>query len=281
MKHLLTWLGKHPLIALLLALATYFSIVTFHDEITQVAIRVRNAVGRDHYNAYLAWFFIALMLAVLAWMAWHIGRSRRIWLNTSLVVVMAGLMIAAFNYLMVYNIEAIHFVEYFLVAFLLLPVARSYGGTVFWVTLLGVLDELFQYFFLVPEFGYFDFNDNVLNLLGAGTAAVTVFIVNNGVIKMKYLRWYRSPAVITGLVMLASFILLMVTGLMTADPMPGGDNLFSLNREAMPDEFWKEAYPGRSFHILRPWEGMALIYVLFAGFFMLDWLVIRVSNPEF
>lgn len=272
MKRLLTWLGKHPLIAFLLTAVTYLCIVTFHDEITQVAIRVRNAVGRDQYNAYLAWFFIALLLAVLAWMAWHIGRSRRIWLNTGLVAIMAGLMVFSFNFLMTYNIEAIHFVEYFLVAFLLLPVIRSYGGTVFWVTLLGVLDELFQYFFLVPEFGYFDFNDNVFNLLGAGTAAVTVFIVNDGIIAMKELRWYRSPALITGLLFLAAFMLLMATWLMTADPTPDGAGLFSLNREAMPDEFWKEAYQGRLFHILRPWEGMAVMYLLFAGFFMLDWL---------
>jgi hypothetical protein len=272
MKKALKWLGKHKAIALLLAIITYFSIVTFHDEVTQVAIKLRNVIGRDLYNAYLAYFFIALLLGVLAWLAWHIGRGRRIWLNSSLVAITAGLLLFAFNFLMTYSIEAIHFVEYFLVALLLLPVLRSYGETVFWVTILGAIDELFQYFFLVPEFEYFDFNDIVLNLLGAGTAAIAVFAAAGGAVEIKQRRWYRSPAVVTGAGLLLLFIILLISGKMTANPTGVSDsgNWFSLNREAMPDAFWKEAYPGRRFHILRPWEGLAMMYLLFAGGFLLD-----------
>jgi hypothetical protein len=278
MKKILTWLGKHKAIALLLAVITYFSIVTFHDEVTQIAINMRNAIGRDMYNAYLTYFFVALLLAVLALLAWHIGRSRRIMMNSILAFVIAGLLVFAFNFLMVYSIEAIHFVEYFLVALILLPVLKSYGETVFWVTILGILDELFQYFFLVPEFEYFDFNDNILNLLGAGTAAVSVFILGGGAVEIIPRRWYRSPAVITGIGLLALFFVLLLSGKMTINPtgIADGGNWFSLNRAVMPDEFWKVAYPGRRFHILRPLEGLTMMYLLFAGGFLLDrWMLKR------
>jgi hypothetical protein len=59
---------------------------------------------------------------------------------------------------------------------------------------------------------------------------------------------------------------------MTIDPtsIQDGPNWFSLNRGVMPEGFWTEAYPGRRCHILRPWEGIALLYLLFAAFFFLD-----------
>lgn len=276
MKHLLAWLGKHKAIALLMAVITYLCIVTFHDEVTQLAIKFRNAVGRDLYNAYLADFFVVLLLVMLALLAWHIARSRRIWLNSILVVIIAGLMVFSFRFLMTYSIEAIHFVEYMIVAILLFPVLRSYGETVFWVMILGILDELFQYFFLVPEFEYFDFNDNFLNLLGVATGAIAVFVLAGEAIEIKKRLWFRSPAVITGLILLVFFSIMLMTGKMTLNPTTDGSNWFSLNRKAVPDGFWKEAYPGRSFHILRPAEGLLLYYLVFAGFFLLDrWSIKR------
>jgi hypothetical protein len=275
MKSILKWLGKNRTIAMLTAIMVYFSIVTFHDEITQLAIKARNAIGRDQYNDYLGYFFLILLLLFLAWFVWNIYKSERKLLNVILVVTITGVMIFSFRFLMVYNIEAIHFVEYAIVAIILLPVFKSYGETVFWVTLLGVVDELFQYFFLVPEFEYFDFNDNVLNLVGAGAGIILVHSLGGNAVVIKKITWYRSPAVITGLTILVLFFLLLLTGKMTINPtgIPGSENWFSLNREIMPEgEFWKEAYPGRRFHILRPWEGMAVMYLLFAGFFYLDYI---------
>ena len=270
MKRLLIWLGRNKLIAILLAIITYFSIVTFHDEITQLAIKIRNAFGRDEYNAFLGYGFLVLLLLVIALFAWHIYRGKQKMLNIFLAVMITVMMLFSFRFLMVYNIEAIHFVEYGILAIILLPVFRSYGETVFWVTLLGIVDELFQYFFLVPEFEYFDFNDNVLNLLGAGLGVILIHALAGQTLAMKKLIWYRSPAILTGIGLLLLFLILQFTGKMTINPTAGSENWFSLNRETMPDEFWKEAYPGRRFHILKPFEGIAVIYLLFIWFFFLD-----------
>jgi hypothetical protein len=182
------------------------------------------------------------------------------------------MMVFSFRFLMVYSIEAIHFVEYLLVALILLPVLRSYGETVFWVTILGILDELFQYRFLTPTFEYFDFNDITLNLIGAGAGAVMVFVISDHVIEIRRIKWHKSPAILTGLGLLIIFFMLLMSGKMTINPLdtPGSENWFSLNRKSMPAEFWKEAYPGRVFHILRPFEGITLIILFMVGFFMLD-----------
>jgi len=187
---------------------------------------------------------------------------------------MAALTVSSFRLLMVYNIEAIHFVEYMLLAMILLPVLKSYGETVFWVTILGVLDELFQYKFLTPDFGYFDFNDCFLNLVGAGAGVLFIFISAGDSIETRQRKkWFLSPAIITGAGLLAVLIFLFLSSKMTINPTEtfGIDSWFSLNREAMPDEFWTEAYPGRKFHIFRPCEGIFLLYLLCAGFFLFDY----------
>ncbi len=282
MKRILKWLGRNKTIAVLIAIVVYFSIVTFHDEITQIAIKMRNAIGRDLYNSYLAYFFLILLVIVTGWFARNIYKSENKLQNTLLVVAITGLMLFSFRFLMVYNIEAIHFVEYMIVAVILLPVFRSYGATVFWVTLLGVLDELFQYIYLVPEFEYFDFNDNVLNLLGAGAGAIMVFTMGNDAVGIKSYKWYRSPAILTAAGLLVIFAGLYLSGKMTIDPtgIQDGSNWFSLNRGTMPEGFWTEAYPGRRFHILKPWEGIAVIYLLFGMFFYLDKIRENPSHPR-
>lgn len=272
MKNILTWLGNHKLIAVLLAIVTYFSIVTFHDEITQIAIKVRNAFGREQYNSFLGYFFLLILALFVGYLVRIIARNERKMASGILLLSVSLLMLISFRYLMTYNIEAIHFVEYALVAIILMPVLRSYGETVFWVTILGLIDELFQYFFLVPEFEYFDFNDNILNLLGAGAGVIFVFIAGGNAVEIRKYKWYRSPALVTAASLLVLFLVLYISGKMTFNPtgIEDGANWFSLNRKPMPEGFWKEAYAGRNFHIMRPLEGIAAMYAVFAGFFKLD-----------
>jgi len=272
MVKIIQWLGRNRLIAVLLGIAVYFSIVTFHDEITTVAIRMRNEFGRENYNEFLAYGFLVIFLIFIFIVFYRSFRSPQKYLNLVLSALIAVLLVLSFRYLMVYNIEAIHFVEYMLVAMLLFPVLRSYGETVFWVTILGILDEIFQYLFLTPNFEYFDFNDITLNLLGAGAGVVMVFILLKNSFEIRRIKWNRSPAILTGSGLLIIFFILLLSGKMTINPSdaPGSENWFSLNRAIMPDEFWTEAYPGRRFHILRPIEGIILMFVLFAFFYTLD-----------
>jgi hypothetical protein len=273
MISILKWLRVNKAINLMIGIIVYFSIVTFHDEITDLAIKLRNAVGRDNYNAYLAYFFIVILLVFVAYISFNIYKSKRITLNICLVAGISILMILAFRILMTYSIEAIHFVEYALLAIILFPLFRSYGETVFWVVILGMFDELFQYFFLVTNFDYFDFNDNVLNLLGTGAGAIIVFIFNEDIIPVKKIKWFRSPAILTGIGIMILFIALYLTGKMTFNPsgLADGASWFSLNRHVVNYVTWEEAYPGRFFHNLNPWEGLAVIYAGFAGFFGLDY----------
>ncbi len=274
MKSILGWLGKNKTITVLLAIVVYFCIVTFHDEVTQVAINLRNAIGMEKYNAWLAIGFALIFVLFLAFLARSIYRSSRRILSILLTAGISILIIISFRLLMTYNIEAIHFVEYMLVAIILYPALRSFGETVFWTTMLGILDEIFQYLFLTPQFEYFDFNDCVLNMLGAGAGMVLIFISAPGLFGRVDLRPWKSPAMFTGILLLIFFIIFIVTGKITVDPTGTAEagNWFSLNRKTMPDEFWREAYKGRRLHIMGPAEGIIVFYLTFAAFFLLDYL---------
>jgi len=272
MKKIISWLGQNKVIATMAGLALYLGIVTFHDEITVVAIKWRNSAGLQNYNAWLARIFLAIFIMALLLFTYHILKGKQKMLKTIMVVIMAVLTLLSFRYLMTYNIEAIHFVEYMLVAMIMLPVFRSYGETVFWVTIAGILDETYQYLVLTPNFDYFDFNDIILNLVGATTGVILVFVAAGSVIEIKRRRILISPGLITAITLLAVFIILALSGKLAFDPTEtsGMGAWFSLNREIMPDAFWIEAYAGRKFHVLSAWEGISLLYFFFTVFYLLD-----------
>jgi glycopeptide antibiotics resistance protein len=273
MKRMIKWLGENRMITLLMAGVLYVCIVLLHDEVTTVMIKLRNALGRDAYNSYVAWVFLVILLAFVAHLAYYIGRESRKKLYYTLAAGVSILMVISFKMIMVYSIEAIHFLEYCMLAMLLLPVLKSYGDTVFVVAILGTLDELFQYRFLTPDFEYFDFNDCFLNLVGAGAGAVLIFTTAGDAVRVKQRKWYRSAGILAAAGLLVLFLLLRLTGKITISPA-GADatNWFSINRKEVDGDFWKEAYPGRYFHLLRPYEGIVFMYFCFIAFFLLDYL---------
>ncbi|MCU0371258.1 MAG: VanZ family protein [Bacteroidales bacterium] len=270
MNKIIQWLGKNKVLAVLAGFALYLFIVAFHDEVTDLVIKMRNAIGTDTFNKFLAYIFLVILIIVLLILFYQSLKDGQKLLKISLSVIATSMMVISFRLLMVYNIEAIHFIEYMLVAMIFFPVIRNYGETVFWVTILGMLDELFQYRFLTPDFGYFDFNDVTLNLLGAGTGMVIIFTAGARGLELRRIKWYRSPAFLTGTGLLAIFIILVMLQKISMNPVDTAGTWYSINRESLPDEFWTEAYPGRRFHILRPTEGIILMIMLLTGFSILD-----------
>ena len=77
MLRIIQWLGKNKLIAVLLGTALYLSIVTFHDEVTEMAISLRNALGRDQYNTVLAYGFLVLLVLIIALLIYQSFKGRQ------------------------------------------------------------------------------------------------------------------------------------------------------------------------------------------------------------
>jgi len=96
--------------------------------------------------------------------------------------------VLAANFLLVSTSnEYIHYPQYAFLAILLqgafstqrhqFPITRIF----FWAVLLGIADEAFQYFYICPSYGdYLDFNDFVLNELGAIGGIIIAALMGSG-----------------------------------------------------------------------------------------------------
>jgi VanZ family protein len=83
--------------------------------------------------------------------------------------------------LVVFNVENIHFPQYAVLTLTIFALFKHFGATVFWVTLSGVFDEGYQYFVLYRNNNivYLDFNDIVLNLIGAGIGVALIYTLSD------------------------------------------------------------------------------------------------------
>lgn len=274
MEKLVSWLGKNRLTSFLLASAFYLAVVVFHDEITVLAIRMRRNMGVEGYNLVFAIISAALLVLFLAYTFNQLRkknykRQKLFFLGVTILLILLFYLFA-----LVYNIEAVHFGQYLVLAILLFPLIKSYGETVFWVTILGVLDELYQYTILVPFFKYFDFNDIILNLLGAGLGIVLIFISTEYPVKGK-LSW-KTPSVVFTFVVASVLLILYFTGefrLYPPDVAWKDAPWIVLNRDEIPPGFWTRAYEGRYYHVTRPGEGLIIMYVLFFFYYLVDYFM--------
>lgn len=103
-------------------------------------------------------------------------------------VFLASAVLLAFRYLITAPIEIIHFPQYAILSILLARVfdkdkKKFMLGTIFFcVTMMGVLDEINQYFYLTRQYTeYLDWNDFTLNEIGAAIGLLTYYgFLNNG-----------------------------------------------------------------------------------------------------
>ena len=181
--------------------------------------------------------FAAAGVVLWGWL-WRAPHDRRTSIRRSLLVVTVvlgyGLGMLAVN-----GIEAIHLPQYMLLALML--TAAGLGLESAWLVgaLLGALDEMWQWQFLRrarPE--YFDWNDVVLNAIGAAL----------GVLVARRLRWCRADGLLPGgigvALLVVALTLSLLGGPMTAEP------------------FYRFSPAGRRFHLATALEAVVLVAVL-------------------
>ena len=147
------------------------------------------------------------------------------------------------------NIEMIHLIQYALMAYILGFVVKDHHVILIWSTLLGAIDEGYQYLILAPETSlYFDFNDVLINILGTGYGLI-------------YLQTRQKHQPNRFLIRITWAILLFFGAAITFYYFNGGwcvqNPSCAIVLLKKPIEgFWQEVPPGLSFHQMPPLEGI-------------------------
>jgi VanZ family protein len=187
----------------------------------------------------------------------------------ALAWLVAALLLAAADALLIStNVERVHYPQYALLALLLRWAWRDDLFVLVCCTLGGVLDELLQYVLMPHYTRYLDFNDFVLNLLGAALGLLLFPLLFGE-------RGRPVPAAARrGLLGGAAAVLLLAAaawagGLLVAFAPPRGDAcpvfamVDGLPRMTLsfvrPEGFWSRTGFGRAYHILTPVQGLLVL----------------------
>jgi hypothetical protein len=244
----------------------------FHDWAQQPFYWGVAAIGHTSWNILMT----AILVVVLAGVAFWFYRSLRSHPAQKKLTIYWGLclflLLLCFSVLIPYKSEIIHFPQYGILAVLLYPITRRYMPTLIVGTLLGVIDEMYQFFVLFTDrLNYLDFNDMLLNLVGVIFGLMLVFTLNPGNAGSKDIRsiWKRvgsvifSPPYLTALAVVATGALLYSMGVFGYFNDSGA--LIPLYRNPASNfdhNFWLTTDFGVAWHLVTPRHGIPLLLLL-------------------
>lgn len=271
--------------ALTLWLANVFLHLEFSFWITSnIATGFGEIQLRDYFEhaAIIAIFFIVVNLWRKAKQGVNVGLTLTAWCGWLLFVVCSML------WLLTTQIEAIHFFQYALITWCfckaLDPKKADWPllSICLFVCLLGIVDELNQYFYLAAVHGFYvDFNDFVLNQLGVLGGLLFYYGFS---LPLKYDHneavWIRTPQIslmlLAGLGYTALMLLLLIgysIGVISFEPIeevpPGGiltlngSSILYLQRLPGLLGSWQPSFSDSLYYVLSPLEGSVAVMIGF------------------
>lgn len=273
MNALILWLNKRKVIALVTSLLYFAATVLLHEKVSKISVWLQKSLTLKLYNTLITIFSISVAIFFSIYPLLKFKKAEREVLKVFYLFFAFLLAVVSYNTLIASNIEAIHFPQY---AFLTLPVfalTMSFSETLLSVSLLGALDEAYQYF-IFKNWTYFDFNDILLNVIGGCLGVAFLFIVLN---KETFLSrqdprgLMKSPAFVTTAGLLMAALVLSAVGLLQVYPPHDGSKAFILlSKKPPPESFWISFKWGKRYHILSPMEGIALYGALIGCYTFMD-----------
>ncbi len=258
MRPFIFFLTKNPQLNRILLLGYFLLVVLPHEFIGVHISKLFKDYSRTFYNNTISILFLFGSMLVLVALTKQLIKLNKKVGPIIYLVINFGLMAASFYYLIIVNIECIHFIQYGLFALLAFPIFRHFLDIILMGLMAATLDEAYQYFYLSPQrTNYFDFNDLVLDLIGLGMGIIILYIYN-----------YRSKkkGIIRLTTILFSIFCILIGGLFVFDflwinPTESSVDLWTIIR--IPEEgFWTFLNFDVVYHVLKPWEGLIILSLL-------------------
>lgn len=249
----------------------YFGLVVVsHEWVSTVYSQVVRHFGRSKMESTLSGASWVLGVLVGSWCLFMFKQRDKEAIRLLLLWgAVLSLMVVADGLLIVTNIERIHYPQYALLAILLRMALSDDFLVIVLATLAGMLDEFVQFVWNPQYTKYLDFNDFVLNALGA-VAGVLLFRTlwtkdrqaTESLPKVRGWTYGVTGAVLlmTGLAVWAGRIMPYRAGEEGFEVLTqvGGKLTFVLSFVTHPNS-WTVSEYGRSYHVLSGLEGLVVL----------------------
>lgn len=239
-----TWLAATAVV--------FLADVFLHLPVTDFCEWLATRYGFAEYDSAVRAGFLLLGACTFATI-WFWPSGHRLLVGLTMTF-LAALMLLAHRLIVVNAIESVHYPQYALIVLLLAPALGNLEIAWISATILGGIDEAYQARFLprgAPD--YFDWNDVVLNAIGAGVGVVIVVtftkLARRPMRDSAGLRWAIAAAAV-------------VIALVLAPPVWS--------------PFFETTPGGRLFHRLTASEAMVVLTVIYA----VVMTVRRISRPR-
>lgn len=241
-----------------------------HEQVSLWYVAVFNIFGRAAMESGLHVTSL-VAAAVTAVFLWRI--RRRIRMDAATLGLWAALLaglVAADIYLVSTNVERVHYPQYAILALLWLPAVGSPFLALLLASICGVADEFLQYVLMPHYTKYLDFNDFILNVLGAalGLALARTLCLRPAVPRAVHRRFQGFT---WGIVLTAALLIgwTAATGRLAEYRPPAkvdGKPVYEIVQEQggrrqfvlalyRANGFWSGTDYGRRYHILTPLPG--------------------------
>lgn len=245
----------------------YYLLASFgHDFVTKVYIKIFNQFGRQKMEIGL--LVVSLILAFsIAFLAYKRLQNKHHLINKKNALIAVGSLVFCHQVLIVTNVEMIHFFQYMILGFLLCLLLKDLKVVLYLSLLAGIIDEFFQ-FVLYPQFTkYLDFNDFILDLVGAyvGILLFSLFSTNRfhlkTQVKIEYVYWSLvSFFVIFFILCQMNYIVLyLAVSEINSVFVTTGDSTAFVLSFYRPESFWEVTSYGKEYHVLSIMDGIVLI----------------------
>ena len=146
------WLSERKSLNYVLVILYVIVLLSLHDTFVNLSVWIMQKLTLDRYDrVILVIAFLSLgMLGYLFFKNWRLIRQHS---SLKMVLLLGSILflVLHLNSLLVLNIELIHALQFGLLALLIFPLSRSFAITLCMATMIGYVDEYYQYQYLYPN----------------------------------------------------------------------------------------------------------------------------------
>lgn len=276
MIKIIGFLNQHKFFTAITGSLYFIATVIFHRQIANFSLHVEKKLSFKTYNLLLGSITISIFVVFVGLILNRIRKDEDPVFKSAILIVTILILIGAHFAVLAVNVEYIHLIHYILLSFFVYGLTLRFGETIFWVTLLGTVDEIYQYYVVWPGQTYMDFNDIIYDMLGSVIAVIFIYFTLNTKVHIQarntlLKKRVISPVLAVSFIIIFTYFILSITGMLQFASSLGTKKApILLNRIPPPQNFWTVFEKGKTYHIFKPFEFVLVVGLLILIYSKID-----------